>query len=222
MLVANANILTIQASTISSNYLLQPQPDSPVQGGGGIALRSIGSLAFIANSTITQNYAPTGGGGIALLDAQTGNLTQFSFSTIVGNLAGVDETGIGITSAGGTSTFYASIAANNFSQSSADDLAGGFLANRSLIKNPGGATITGSGSLIGLDPQLGPLVDNFGPTSTMLPATTSPVIGHVPCNCVTFHFLDQRALQRHDLTDIGAVERQYPEPLVFRNGFDPQ
>jgi hypothetical protein len=221
MLIASSDFLQLQGSTISGNYVLQPQPDSPAQGGGGIVLRDIGSEAFMVNSTITQNYAPTGGGGVALMDAKTGNVTEFSFSTIVGNFAGVDETGIGITSAGGTPKLYASIAANNVSQSSADDLAGSFLANRSLIKNPGGATITGSGSLIGLDPQLGPLVDNLGLTLTMLPATTSPVIGKVPCSCTTDSLHDQRGLQRHDSTDMGAVERQYPEPLIFRNGFDP-
>jgi hypothetical protein len=222
MVVATANTLTIQTSTISSNYILQPQPYSHAQGGGGIALRNIGTLAFILNSTITQNYAPTGGGGVALLDTKTGNLAQFYFSTIVGNFASVDETGIGITSAGGTATLYATIVANNISQTSADDLAGSFLANHSLIKSPGGATITGSGSLIGQDPQLGPLVDNLGWTFTMLPATTSPVIGQVPCSCTPLSVHDQRGLARHFSADIGAVERQYPEPLIFRNGFDPQ
>lgn len=221
LFVAGAKTLQVKTSTINGNYILQPQPYSQEQGGGGIAVRGITSLAFIGYSTITQNYAPTGGGGVALLDAQTGNLAEFLFSTIVGNSAAVDETGIGITSAAGTAEFYATIAANNFSQTTVDDLAGNFLADHSLIKNPGGATITGSGSLIGLDPQLGPLADNFGPTLTMLPAMTSPVIGQIPCSCVDFNMRDQRGLQRHDTTDIGAVERQYPEPLIFRNGFDP-
>jgi predicted outer membrane repeat protein len=219
MLVAGTPTLQIQASTISGNAVPQPQPGSGAQGGGGVALRTIGFLANIRNSTITQNYAATGGAGVALLDAQTGNATLINYSTIAGNTAGVDETGIGITSAGGSAQFFASIASNNFSQSSADDLAGAFVATDSLIKNPGGATITGSGSLIGVDAQLGSLVDNGGATLTMLPAVTSPVIGKVPCDCSTNHFTDQRGIQRHDQTDMGAVERHYPEDLIFRNGF---
>jgi len=145
---------------------------------------------------------------------------MFNYSTIAFNTAGVDETGIGITSAGGTASLFASIVSNNFSQTSADDLAGAFNASESLITNPGGATITGgSGSLIGVDPQLGPLVDNGGETLTMLPATTSPAIGKVPCDCITLQNKDQRGVQRDDPTDMGAVERQYPEDLIFRNGF---
>jgi hypothetical protein len=144
------------------------------------------------------------------------------FSTIVGNSAAPYETGIGITSAGGTVTFYNTIAANNGSQSGADDLAGIFHSRQSLIKSPGGATITGTGSVIGVDPQLGPLADNGGPTLTMLPATTSPAVHGVTCSaCVEFDVFDQRGARRHNPSDIGAVERQYPEDLIFRNGFNP-
>ncbi len=218
--IADATTVEIVASTISGNMVPQPQADSGAQGGGGIALRNVGFLANFFNSTIVQNYAPTGGAGVALLDVKTGSATMFNYSTIAFNTAGVDETGIGITSAGGTASLFASIVSNNFSQTSADDLAGAFNASESLITNPGGATITGgSGSLIGVDPQLGPLVDNGGETLTMLPATTSPAIGKVPCDCITLQNKDQRGVQRHDPTDMGAVERQYPEDLIFRNGF---
>jgi hypothetical protein len=223
MFIEGATYARIRDSTISGNVVPQPDVGSGPQGGGGIALGGINGGSYIYNSTITQNYASTGGAGVALLDTQTGNEVEFIFSTVVANTAQLDETGIGITSAGGTVKLYSTIAANNFSQSSADDLAGHFYSNHSLIKNPGGATITGSGSLIGPDPQLGPLVDNGGATLTMLPATTSPVIGNAPCGCSgIFIRLDQRGFTRHDPNaDIGAVEREYPEPLIFRNGFDP-
>src|SRR5207302_792011 len=100
-----------------------------------------------------------------------------------------------------------------------NDVAGSFFAAESLITNPGGAALSGSGSLIGVDAQLGPLADNGGATLTMLPATTSPAIGAAPCACDTNQIKDQRGVQRHDPTDMGAVERQYPEDLIFRNGF---
>lgn len=212
----------IGRSTISGNMVLQPDVGSNTQGGGGVAFANmvVNGTANVYESTITQNYSPSGGGGIALLDAQSGNAARVYFSTIVGNSAAVDETGIGITSAGGTVTIYNTIAANNFSQSGADDLAGSFKSRQSLIKSPGSAIITGTGSVIGVDPQLGPLADNGGSTLTMLPSATSPAVHGVTCSaCVSFVVLDQRGAIRHNPSDIGAVERQYPEDLVFRDGF---
>jgi Ca2+-binding RTX toxin-like protein len=90
----------------------------------------------------------------------------------------------------------------------------------SLIENPAGATITEtpSGSnLTGVDPQLGPLADNGGPTRTLLPALTSPAVDAGIASSLT---ADQRGLPRtadlsavanrtgSDATDIGAVEVQ--------------
>jgi hypothetical protein len=211
----------LQDSTISGNVVPQPSQYGPgARGGGGISLNSISGVSHFENSTITQNYAYTGGGGVALLDASAGNTATFYQTTIVGNSAQAYDTGIGITAKAGKPLISASIVANNFSQSSADDLAGSFTANNSLIKSPGAATVSGTGSLIGSDPQLGPLADNGGATLTLLPSATSPVIDKAPCSstCV----LDQRgALRSHPNADMGAVERQFPEQLIFRNGFDP-
>lgn len=214
----------VAESTISGNTVLQPTADTGTQGGGGVAFQgiSLNGQAYIINSTVTQNYSPSGGAGVALMDAQTANDAKVYFSTIVGNTAAPYETGIGITSAGGSVDLYNTIAANNFSQSGADDLVGTFRSRQSLIKSPGGATITGTGSLIGLDPLLGPLADNGGPTLTMLPSSGSPAIHHVTCTpCGDVGFGDQRGVPRHNPSDIGAVERQYPEDLIFRNGFSP-
>jgi predicted outer membrane repeat protein len=219
--IGAAGYAVINGSTISGNIVPQPSSDYGPQGGGGIALSNINSSVAILESTITQNYAASGGAGLAVMDSQTGFATAVQFSTIAGNFAAPYETGIGITSAGGSPLLSYTIIANNVSQTSADDLAGNFYCYRSLIKSPGGATITGSGSLIGLDPLLGPLVDNGGSTFTMLPATTSPVVHAVPCPTCQGNVTDQRSFPRHTPSDMGAVERQYPEPLIFRNGFDP-
>jgi hypothetical protein len=214
----------ISASTISGNTVLQPTAYTGAQGGGGVAFANIdlNGKAWILNSTVTQNYSYTGGAGVALLDAQSGNAAYIGFSTIVGNVAAVYETGIGITSAGGSVLVNYSILANNFSQTGTDDVAGTFFGRQSLIKSPGGATITGSSIVIGVDPQLGSLRDNGGPTLTMLPAIGSPAIHGVPCTgCVNVGFKDQRGVLRHEPSDIGSVERQYPEDLIFRNAFSP-
>jgi hypothetical protein len=86
-----------------------------------------------------------------------------------------------------------------------------------LIETVGGdAQVTelpAGSNIFGVDPQLGPLDDNGGPTFTHLPATTSPVIdkGNAPSGLVT----DQRGEARtsdtdpanaNDGTDIGSVE----------------
>jgi hypothetical protein len=221
------NFISILDSTISGNVVPQPSGYNLYEhGGGGIALGLVGSYAHIHNSTIAKNYAYTNGGGVRLLDTLTANRTEFRSCTIVGNTAQFDETGIGITSAAGTSTMFATIVANNVSvgPNVADDLAGSFNVNGSLIKNPGSAFITGTGSLIGPDPQLGQLADNGGPTLTMLPTTTSPVINAAFCNLHICSDFDQRGAPRAiaDLfQDMGAVERQYPEDLIFRSGFNP-
>jgi len=212
----------LQGSTISGNVVPQPSgAGSGVRGGGGIMLKDISTYSHFTNSTITQNYAYTGGGGVALLDTFTSFGASFYQTTIAGNSAQIDETGIGITALGGGKPLIsASIVANNFSQSSTDDLAGSFAANNSLIKSPGAATVSGTGCLIGVDPQLGPLADNGGTTLTLLPSAASPVIDKAPCGSTCT--IDQRGAPRsHPNADMGAVERQLPEQLIFRNGFDP-
>ncbi|HET7778898.1 MAG TPA: choice-of-anchor Q domain-containing protein [Rudaea sp.] len=214
----------IGGSTISGNSILQPDQETGTQGGGGVAFSGLilNAGAEIVDSTITQNYSPTGGAGVAMLDALSGTAANFYFSTIAGNTSAPYETGIGITSAGGTAYLHNSIAANNFSQSGNDDLAGSFKVKQSLVMSPGGATITGTLSVIGADPQLGPLVDNGGETLTMVPAAGSPAVHAVVCSpCADFPVIDQRGAPRHYSSDMGAVERQYPEDLIFRTGFSP-
>jgi hypothetical protein len=225
--ISYGNTIGIEESTISGNVVPQPSGyNIDTHGGGGIALSNVSASAYIVNSTIAQNYAYTNGGGVRLLDMLTANRTEFISCTIAGNAAQFDETGIGISSAAGTSAMFATIVANNVSAGAnvPDDLAGSFIANSSLIKSPGSAFITGYYSLIGPDPQLGQLADNGGPTFTMLPATTSPVINAAFCQLQICSSFDQRGAPRavgDSFADIGAVERQYPEDLIFRSGFNP-
>ena len=96
---------------------------------------------------------------------------------------------------------------------------GEFLLGFSLVGGIGNATITeepAGSNLIGVDPQLGPLADNGGPTQTQLPAATTPAIDAGIANGLS---ADQRGLARTfdasnatnavggDATDIGAVEQ---------------
>jgi hypothetical protein len=209
--------LNIAGSLISGNSV--GGPASPIMGGAGIAVTNAYLGLQIWNSSVVGNIATAEGGGIAILDAVSSEATVIDSCTITGNY-GYSFPGQGIASAGGTVNLVNSIVANNYSRFEGEDLAGTFASDHSLIKTKGAfATVTGPGNILGQDPLLGPLRDNGGFTLSMLPAVASPAIGN-GSTALTF---DQRALPRPAGTgiDIGAVERQYPEPLIFRNGFDP-
>ena len=57
-------------------------------------------------------------------------------------------------------------------------------------------------------PQLGPLAPNGGPTQTLLPTATSPLLDTIPAGSCIVH-VDQRGVfrPRNGACDIGAVER---------------
>lgn len=221
--VFSAAVAYISSSTISGNVVPQPSEyNNHSHGAGGLGMEGV-ALGTVYNSTIANNYAYTNGGGVFLLDAGTANHMRIYTSTIAGNGAQLYETGIGITAPAGNALIFGSIIANNTTAgaNADDDLAGSFTVTSSLVKNPGAATLSGTGSLFGQDPQLGPLADHGGPTWTLLPAVTSPAINALPCSCFP---VDQRGAQRaiaHPNADMGAVERQYPEDLIFRSGFNP-
>src|SRR5262249_1572101 len=151
--------------------------------GGGIVLYI--QPVTINNSTVTGNSAPAGvGGGIYLSDDATNVLTLNS--TIVANST---ET------AGGT-----------------HDLAfvqGTFNATNSLVENATGITFAvNTANIFGVDPALGPLAGNGGPTQTHALLAGSPAIdtGSNP-SALAF---DQRgtgfARTAGAQTDIGAFE----------------
>lgn len=73
--------------------------------------------------------------------------------------------------------------------------------------------------MIYADPLLGPLANYGGPMPTMLPAADSPAVdAGSPGLCPYF---DERGLPRNDgHCDIGAVERQAVEEIIFIDGFD--
>jgi hypothetical protein len=65
---------------------------------------------------------------------------------------------------------------------------------------------------LGVDPLLGPLGDNGGPTLTLLPGSASPAVDAIPAGTpglCTAGLLDQRSVSRPQaqVDDVGAVER---------------
>ena len=211
--------LTVIRSTISGNSVTSALgPGSYV--GGGVDLGH--AKSSWSNSTVYNNYASDAGGGIVFDDAYSGNNASVATSTIAGNSSCCYDAGNGIKANGGQPTISSSIVANNFNRGGMYDLDGSFIVNSSLVRNPGSATITGSGSMFGVDPKLGPLKDNGGSTWTMLPAANSPAVdAGAACSGAS---VDQRGVNRcvNGHVDLGAVERQNPEDLIFRDNFDPR
>jgi hypothetical protein len=208
--IPSSGTLNIVDSTISGN-------DATAYGGGALIARNAqkydGTVQF-NNSTVASNSADFYGGGLALGYTSDNYIYGDTpvFSTIVGdNTAGFGSDPDGPNDLG--QTFGIEFGSE---PRDATPGAGAFDLSFSLVENPGNAptTQTPAGSnLFGIDPQLGGLADNGGPTLTQLPSINSPVVdkGSAPGNLTT----DQRGLARtvdtsvpnaQDGTDIGAVE----------------
>ncbi|HEX6834553.1 MAG TPA: choice-of-anchor Q domain-containing protein [Rudaea sp.] len=220
--VDEGNIFRVNRSLIANNTINAPRDGNDVQAGGGIALLAVAQETTITNSTISGNFTYAAGGGISLMDATTSDHTKIWFSTIADNYGGYRESSSGMHSTGAVK-LNSTIIAGNSNRGDTFDLDGTVSASHSLIGNAQGAVVTGSANLIGVDPQLGPLKDNGGPTLTKMPAAAGPAIGTADGG--TGIVVDQRGQPRTTGpfsagNDIGAVERQLVEDLIFRNNFE--
>jgi uncharacterized repeat protein (TIGR01451 family)/CSLREA domain-containing protein len=196
----NSN-LTIVDSEITGN-------DAASGSAGGIYLYS--SSLGMTNSTVAGNSAAGSGGGIYLYQ---GSDAQIALTTISGNSAG---------GAGGNVyllylddlTVENSIIANGTAATAPDLYTDGGNAdlNFTLLEDTTGATFTGANNITGVDPQLGPLQNNGGPTQTLMPAGTSPAVNAGDPSFTPPPLFDQRGpgFDRvvNTVVDMGSVELQ--------------
>ncbi|MEZ6061200.1 MAG: Ig-like domain-containing protein [Planctomycetaceae bacterium] len=175
---AGSGALYTYQSTLSGNQALR-RADGQGEGEGG-GLWSSADYMSAENSTFSGNSAEDAGGGI-----YTGTAVEasywLSFVTITNNTA-ADGGGI-FHDESATLTIDGSIVAGN----SSNDITGAF---------------SGTSNLIGVDPLLGPLQDNFGPTQTHALLPGSPAIDASTLS----RFEDQRDLRVFGTSDIGAFE----------------
>jgi CSLREA domain-containing protein len=193
--------LTVDQSTIAGN-----RATGSVEGfaGGGI----FGALGPdpITNSTITGNTAPAGtiGGGVALEETEV----SFVNDTITGNQAGIGG-GIGYLAMG---TLADTIIAGN----TGGDCSRFFfvLTPDHSLDSDNSCHLTDAGSLPGVDPLLGPLANNGGPTDTQALLAGSPAID--AGNNATCLPTDQRGVTRPQgpACDIGAYEVLTPQGQI--------
>lgn len=190
-------------------------------GAGGGIFVNVGGVV-LANSTVEGNVSSAFGGGVAA----TGTL-QLLNSTVTGNLASADGAGF---VAGNDAIVRNSIIADNLADTGPDEFrVGGTLTiSHSLVRRDSVPAVSPviNGNVIGVDPLLGPLQDNGGPTPTQGLFTGSPAIDAgnnalIPPGSVS----DQRGpgFPRivYGTVDMGAVEAPERPVLVFADGFEP-
>jgi predicted outer membrane repeat protein len=172
--------------------------------GGGLD-PSIGTLT-LTNTTISGNHSAVGGG----IQLETGGALALNNVTIAFNHA---RQGAGLwTEDGTTATLTNTLLAKN----SPLDCFGPIVSNGSnLIGRIDGCTVTvKTGDVFGgpkpakaLNPKIGPLRDNGGPSKTHALLPGSPAINGVLGTCPP-PATDQRGMTRTEHCDIGAFEVQ--------------
>ncbi|MEO8353688.1 MAG: choice-of-anchor Q domain-containing protein, partial [Chthoniobacteraceae bacterium] len=201
--------ITLTNSTVSTNIATGL--------GGGIS--SEGGGLVITNSTISANQSSsTGGGGIYILDGTA----DISNSTIAANVGNAGGTG-GLEQAGGSVTLVSTLIADNLSGAAPSDIfrgSGTLNASSSLIEllPVGAINGTDAQNQSGVDPVLGPLQNNGGPTQTHALTIGSPAVNK-GSNPLGLPF-DQRGIgftrTFGSQSDIGAYELSFPN--IFASG----
>jgi uncharacterized repeat protein (TIGR01451 family) len=212
--IFNAGTLTINQSTIHGNSTgpggAGILAGSGGNGGDGAGIYNNGTLV-VQNSTISDNFTGSGGGGGTpgrggqgggIYNA--GTLTA-EHVTLNGNSGSGGGGGI---FNGGSASLRAVLIAGN-AASSGPDCSGSFESQGyNLLGQSAGCSLTGelAGNLLNVNPLLGTLQNNGGPTLTHALPPDSPAR-----NAVEGGFCpatDQRGQPRDALCDIGAFEVQ--------------
>jgi CSLREA domain-containing protein len=190
--ILNLSTLTVEGSTISGNT---------APAGGGISSVYPATLTII-NSTISGNSAENWGAGVFV---GTGSPATIISSTIANNTGAAND---GILNYG-TLTLLNAVVAGNGDPVGGDDVVnhGTGTASYSLVRIASGYDLSyGVGNLLAVDPLLGPLADNGGPTLTHALLAGSPAIDAGPTDgCPE---TDQRGVARPQggYCDMGAYE----------------
>lgn len=188
-ILSDTSAVTISSSTLSDNSVLF----GSANGGNGGAIRTGGGGLSIVNSTISGNDAFRSGGGIFVSGPARFLLVNSTVTnnTATGNIAGESTGGIHHVNAGDV-ILHNSIVAGNFA-SEFPDLRLGIDVGDSVLNNLIGdntgvnlaaapvGTPDANGNLVGtpaspINPVLGALGDNGGPTQTHALLVGSPAL----------------------------------------------
>jgi hypothetical protein len=200
-ITALGTLVTLRQSTVGNN-------ESGALGGG-VALE-VGSELDALNSTIAENRSSLGGGGIYVGPGANAHLNAV---TVSHNGVTTGRAGAGIQfAAGATGTIENSVLAADRSVAHGGDCLGfgGVVSGGgNLVGSASGCGNLGGGAdRTSINPRLGPLERNGGPTATVALLRRSPAIGAAGGNAPR---RDQRNLSRSD-PDAGAYERLRSKP----------
>lgn len=215
--------LTIKGSTISGNT----STNTIGGGGGGVYADGTGggSTVTLENSTVSGNFANNHAGGMYVFSSTT-TLTSV---TVTDNHSDNDTSGIGAAGGlapnGGTLTLHSTIVAKNYrgaATTTPDDINGAVETASSYNLIGDGAGMTGIthndanknqvGTGTPIDPLLGSLMNNGGPTSTHALQPGSPAIDKGNSALATDQRGSPRLVDNGNVvnagngTDIGAYE----------------
>ena len=198
---ASSGSVTMTGSTLSGN-----QANGTNSVGGGLWFND--SLVTIVSSTITGNTASATGGGLTLYDNVLDKKLTIHNSIIAGNTDnGTAPDFAAATNPGTNLEVKSSLIGNNVGTS----------LSASATADPNGNRIGAPGALI--DPLLGPLQDNGGPTLTHALLPGSPAIDAGDNALLAGQTTDQRGvpfIRTFNATvDIGAYERHTLVALPF-------
>jgi CSLREA domain-containing protein len=199
--IRNEGALNLLNATVAGN-------ETTASFGGGIANSGTATMS-LTNVTLSGNRAEGDGGGI---DQGIGGLLNLNHVTIAGNttdISGDTGGGGGIYNAGGTINLRSTIIARNHDKTSgatpkSPDCGGAALTSQrhNLIGDPTGCSfVARRGDKKKINPRLGPLANNGGPTLTRALLAGSPAIKAGGRGVPT----DQRGVPRR-APDIGAYE----------------
>ncbi len=201
--VENSGTLTLLNTTVTGN--------TGTGGGYGAVVNNASGILTLLNSTVSGNTARSGSG-----IENAGSVTLLN-STVSGNSAG---------SGGGLSNLLGTVVAKNtiIADNTGGNCTGAISSQGHNLDSDGSCGFAGPGDLSGVDPKLGPLGNNGGPTQTQALLPGSPAIDagdNVGCPPT-----DQRGVTRPQdgrgtgtpVCDIGAYEVPFvppPNPLTI-------
>jgi len=208
--VYNVGTLTISDSTLSGNSVNSFFVDNIKGFGGGVYN---GGTLTVSTSTLSGN---TGGGGGGIYNS--GGALTVSDSTLSSNSANdfffQDSGGGGLRVVGGSAVLHNTLIAGNVRRTTRSDVSGALNTGGDYNLIGDGTGMSGlsngvNGNQVGsaaapIDPLLGPLQDNGGPTKTRALLAGSPALN--AGNPSQLGVADQRGVVRSGGVNIGAYQ----------------
>lgn len=207
MSVEAGAVTTVQGSTFSGHRVDGVGGDAY---GSSIGVESLDGELRVVNSTLDEHDDAAAQFAVYVAGAAEGALARIAHSTIssgngaigAGSLEGAIEI---------DHTILADEGDGEIVDRGSDGFTGPITSAWSILTDAAPDVTLLAGNQVGVDPQLGPLQNNGGPTFTRVPAASSPAVNHGNPVVSGAPATDQRGAGFDRIVqtiDIGAVEQQ--------------